>query len=174
MNCEINWELFWNALSAIGTLLAVSVALFMPYWQILIQNKKKLSLSLSTCIITEDNKVTEKRLSLSFLNKGFKDETVHSVYFKINKDAYLFNDNFRIPPSFTHIIIKFDSSTPVHYNADHISTVAKLFIENKKVKASDKVVLFASDTGGKSYNFKTDKTYQYLVDLVKDDNEQKS
>jgi len=154
----------WDAVSAIGTMLACILALFMPYFDIKIRNRKKLLFYIGVVTIIDCSNNQERRLRFTFLNIGFKDVIIHSLHIQTKKHLYNVNQEFHIPKTALPIKIETDNSASIDHHIESLSVFASNCIKTKEVKSKEKIVFKAYDTGGKTYVFKMKENYQFLVD----------
>lgn len=176
----MNWELFWQSLSAIGTIAAVIIAL----WSNGYYNQKRLKIitnttindmSLSDGFLEQDKKIVEAEITnvgkydivLKSLNYKVHNLSVKSIGNRISRmdDGFQWEDEdfpIKIVPGESFVIMFFASNiTETPINTQQLYRLKK---SNRKVK------LFFTDSTLKKYRFKTgitnkDITYSEKIHL---------
>jgi len=170
----------WQAVSSIGTILAVGVALFITKWQETIDNRKQLEIGWLHVQNTGNmcdyylNLSKAKRLDeicLRFVNIGNRRIVLDSVYLQLKtKELFdlqpiLHNPANVLPYTLPYIL---DPEMAVHFHirTQTFSSIAHQLINKNRVKDDEYIFIIIKDTSGKEYSINTECTFSSYVEYL--------
>ena len=167
-----SWEMFWNALSAIGTIGAVITALFIIKWQDKINQRKKVKIEWKhmkgqiVFDVFQDDEEYDS-IFINFVNTGNRKVIIEQIKF-------LFKDGSSY--GYTHLIAttETDMTLPCKLEIEDAKNLkiprtdfrkfVQLLQKSNAQKLNEKVVIVAEDTSGKEYACRTGVKYSdYLL-----------
>ena len=174
----IDWEVFWNALSSIGTIAAVIVALYITKWQNVISNRKEIKIKYrngyvhGNTIRTFDGFPEEKPINcitVEFINTGNRKVILDSI-----KLEFKSKHAFGLIPPFSSLDDK-EMTLPCGLEIEEVGhfrilvsdfhAIVKNCLESSQGSLNDEIVIVASDTTGKEYRYKTGFKYNQYLDI---------
>ena len=146
---QFDWNLFWGALSSIGTMLACIIALFQP----IIEQQKKLKIQFKHDIVAlYSNNEQEKMCVVYITNNSRVNVYLSAVNLLIDGKYY---QQLALPNNVLYYQ-KYPYELKVGERME-VNFSKKELLENFKSKGFDNsiIIIVAADTGGKSYKKKT-------------------
>lgn len=178
-NCKgvfiIDWILFWTAFGAIGGTigaLATAAAVIVALWQVKHSEKKKLKLSFSDSVqmIPKDPSRSDSLyIRLSIVNIGNRNLIIENWgfhYHNGNGHALL---GFKQSPLLQALNPRLPHGLPIENSMDlllekeYFIRALREGVEKKTLNESQHIVFFVTDSTGKVYETKTDKTVREML-----------
>ena len=154
----------WNALSTIATFLAVIVALFIPYLQDIISNRKNIKIEWKYTHGSSLDKYAD--ILITLVNTGNRKVVIRQIKFMLK-------DGRKVP--YDNIYIKFNLlniTLPRAFEIEEIGTIKifgydfKSFIEKNKFEPlQQEIILVVVDTTGKEWLHRTGCQYSDYIKL---------
>jgi putative lipoic acid-binding regulatory protein len=177
----------WEAVSAIGTFLAVLAALFITKWQDIISNRKKLkiewryakqsktmSANITFSDVTEYNQIDGIYIELT--NIGNRKIIIDSVKIKFTSTG----SNVLFPNPFITNMPQSSISYPCVLEPEMASHLflpypffleaVQTFLKDGHVKVSDYIIIEASDTTKREYIYNTKQKYALFQSIIASNN----
>ena len=171
----IDWDIFWNALSSIGTIAAVVVALLITKWENAISNRKKIKIKFlngytdGSGVVTFEGFPDGKSINcitVEFINIGNRKVILDCIKLEItNKRAVhltppisIFDNNEMTLPC------KMDIEEVAYFRI-LVSDFYKIIhqYQQEQGNLNNEIILKVIDTSGKEYKYNTGFKYvQYL------------
>ena len=163
---DFNFSPNWEAFSAIGTVLAVVVALFVTKWQELISNKKCLKIQwlhaerLATARIEYSDILQDKRIDefcINLINTGNRKIVIEGVYIRFSDKTRnaLFPYNNDTSEIKFPCILEPEMAASYHIPSVPMLQAFRIFIKEGHVKNNDDLIIEANDTTDKIYSLNT-------------------
>ncbi len=159
----------WQAFSAIGTWVAIMVALFIPYWQ----NRRRLILRIipNRCAILNVNEVIPY-IDISAVNAGTSDVVISGWGICIEGSSEMI---FHVATQDDRLCSIFDPKLPLRLSPGdsfscgiprkEMQNNLKSFVQKGALQIDDWLVVKISDSCGKVYEKPLKMTIQEFIDL---------
>ena len=156
----MDWNLFWSAFGAMGTMFACIIALIQPIIERHIEYRRRLKLSLKTDMVALYPDATqEKFCEVQIVNRSHINLYVHNVALLVDGQYF---EQFALPNNPIYV-----NKMPYELKVGEKYTVnfskKELCKSLKKFESTSRIYIVASDSYGKIYKKKT----QYTVNDIR-------
>jgi len=155
----MNWEIFWNAFSAIGSITASITALFIVKWNIKLSNKKNLEFFLNEFSFTPDDDKENKQdfIEICLANTGNRRISIKSLAFKLTNVQSRGFQNWAMD---FPCVLEIEEIKVYTIQKDFLKKWIDEGIKDYSILSDEYIVLFAKDLSDKEYSYNTKIKYR--------------
>ena len=164
----MDWDIFWQALTAVGTISATITALFITKWQDRIKNRKNMKIIWKhgdgkrawNAIDKLTNDYAFDYVILELVNIGNRTILITSICFKFNKCSIAWTKYKDI--NFPLKLNKEDIAT-TYIQIDEFYKNIKECLDNKLCTITQNIVIVATDSTNKEYKLSTGRSFDFYI-----------